>query len=151
MQIEGVLKLNNGRAELARDGEVFSFPGRLARERVIITIPDAQQTRSSDPAAAAGASPQAVRGIFRLQNGRAELVLASNEVVSFPARYAGRVIGIEVVNLAAVAAQHVAAPAAAPPAGTAAALAGSNFDRREQGDRALLAVRFNDEDLDVLG
>lgn len=146
MQFEGVLKLNNGRAELVHDGEVFSFPGRLARERVIVTIPDVQQTRSSDPAAAAGASPQAVRGIFRLQNGRAELTLATNEVVSFPARYAGRVIGIEVVNLAAAAAQHIT-----PPAGTAAALAGSNFDRREQGDRALLAVRFNDEDLDVLG
>lgn len=152
MNLRGVLKLNgaNGRAELAAGGEVFSFPGRMAGEAVKIAIPEGEQVRASDPAAAAGASAQATRGVLRMQNGRAELALASGEIVSFPARYAGRAIGIDTVDLATEAARlftrgasSLAMPPATPPA--------TPFGRYiVAGERHLLQNPFSDEDLDVL-
>lgn len=128
------------------------MPSRFANRRVKIFFPSA-----ADPLGAEGLSTDGVRGTLRLQNGRAELRVGSGEVVSFPPRYAGRLVAIDVVDLMA----EVRARAGDAPRSTAQSPAASQVPAqaqatprpdfsRERGDRALLAARFDPEDLEIL-
>ena len=134
MKIEGTLAMSaaTGRAELENAGDVFSFPARYAQHSIRLTLPDATQQREADAFRAAGATPNAMRATFALSNGRAELALSTGETISIPARYAGRVVGIDVFAPGAVITANRANPG-------------------RRSERAHLQTPFVDADLDVLG
>lgn len=153
MKLEGWLVTNRqtGRADFTYNGEAFSMPPRFADRRVKVFFPSA-----AEPLASEGLGSEGVRGTLRLNNGRAEMQVGSGEVISFPPKYAGKLVAIDVVDLMAeVRARAGTMPRteAQAPAATqtpaAPAQARPDFSR-ERGDRALLAARFDPEDLDIL-